>query len=551
MNKRILVLQPPSPPGLSIMRDIIGGYGAAFPSKRADYGHDDWVRPEPNMVLFYTAAVCEQGGREVHFLDAQAEFLNLDQTAGRVAAVRPDVVVSIVSLPSVKGDLAVLARLKAQSPGLTVVAIGITCKALPELVLKDGVVDYAVQGAPEYVVPDLVRALEEGSRAERVPGLALRRVPQEHADACAPSGDSSASLRSARNDMGRRVIPSEVEGSPAGGTTSPCLQTGAMRRHGDVFRTSAMPPVVTDLDALPYPAYHLARMDLYWHHLFGRETRYIVMLASKGCPYGCYYCPYPFGFGDTFVFRDPVKVADEIQHVCEKYGVRAIVFRDQVFTASPSRVHRLCDEIIRRGLRLRWLCETRFENITPDLLRKMKAAGCIRINYGIESGDPEIFSAVGKALAREPLEQVLERIALTERCGIYAHVFILLGLYGENRASIRKTMDMVRRVKSTTIGVTIATPYPGTAFFDEAKAKGMLLTEDWSRFTSYDPVIRTEELSAEDLLKARDEMHRIHRRAVRWKRMRQLIALNLRRLRDGTLWRHVAYRLRKQTTGHR
>ncbi|MBM4149872.1 MAG: hypothetical protein FJ224_12650, partial [Lentisphaerae bacterium] len=246
MIKRVLVLQPPSPPGLSIMRDIIGGYGAAFPSKRTEYGHDDWVRPEPNMVLFYTAAVCEKGGHEVHFLDAQAEFLNLDQTAARAAAIRPDIAVSVVSLPSVAGDLVVLRRLKEAVPGLTVIAIGITCKALPELVLEGGVVDYAVQGAPEYVVPDLLRALEEGSPAERVPGLALRRVPP-----------------------------------------------GAMRRHGDVFRTSAVPPVVTDLDALPYPAYHLARMDLYWHHLFGRETRYIVMLSSKGCPYGCYYCPYP------------------------------------------------------------------------------------------------------------------------------------------------------------------------------------------------------------------------------------------------------------------
>jgi len=484
MNTKILVLQPPSPPYMSVMRDIVGGYGAAFPSKRQEYGHDDWVRPEINMVLFYSAAVVEQKNKDVHLIDGQVEQLNLDKLVSRVSEVNPDIVISIISLPSVYGDLKVLETLKQNFPHIKTIGIGTVCKSLPELILESGVVDIAVQGAPEYVLPELIDVIKQNQTKEQVPGIAFKE-------------------------------------------------------NGRVVKTSTIPSVVEDLDALPYPAYHLASMDKYWHHEFGKHTRYITILSSKGCPHCCYYCPYPYGFGDKFVLRDPIKVVDEIQYLHDKYGVEALVFRDQVFTANTKRTIELCDELIRRRLRMKWLCETRLDTVNEELLKKMKRAGCMRINYGIESGDPNLFSSGAKAHAKQSLGEFLAKVQLTEKVGIFAHVFILLGLYGENWNTIHNTMEMVKRLKSTSIGVTIATPYPGTSFYNEAKEKGMILTDDWSKYTSYDPVIRTEELSAEDLLRARDMMHEIHRRAVRYKRMGQIIMLNLRKIQDGTIWKQI------------
>ncbi len=482
MNSRILVLQPPSPPYMNVMRDIMGGFGAAFTSKRQEYGHDDWVRPELNMVLFYSAAVIEKNNRDIYLIDAQVEQLNLDRLISRILEIKPEIIISIINLPSIYGDLKLLESLKKYVS--LIIAVGTTVRALPKIILESGAIDIALQGAPEYILPILLDAIEQGETIEEVPGIAFKQ-------------------------------------------------------HGKIVETSKTPIIVKDLDDLPYPAYHLAKMDKYWHHEFGKNTRYMTILSSKGCPFKCYYCPYPYGFGEKLVLRNPIKVVDEIQHLHDKYGVKAIVFRDQVFTANSIHSASICDEIVRRKLQLKWLCETRLDNINENLLKKMKLAGCTRINYGIESGDPKIFSNYAKAHAKLPLNEFLEKVQLTEELGIHAHVFIILGLYGENWNTINKTIDMVKKLKSTSIGVTIATPYPGTKFYDEAKEKSMILTNDWSKFTSYEPVIRTEELSADDLIKARDMMHNIHRKAVRYKRLKQRIRLNLGRIYDGTIYKHI------------
>jgi len=466
------------------MRDMAGGYGVAFPSERADYGYDDWVRPEINMGLLYCAAVAERKGRDVHFIDAQIEQLNLDNLVARVSEVNPDIVVSVINLPSIYGDLKALEVLKEHFPNTHITGIGTVCRALTDLVLKSNAVDTAILGAPELVLPKLLKAIEVGNSVEKVSGIAFKM-------------------------------------------------------DGDIVKTSVVSPFVEDLDLLPYPAYHKVLMDRYWHHVFGKHTRCTYILSSKGCPFGCYYCPYPYGFGDRIVFREPVKVVDEIQHLQERYGIEAIVFRDQVFNARPSRTIEICNEIIRRKLQLKWFCETRLDNMTQDVLEKMKAAGCIRVHYGVESGDPRIFSSHAKAHVNQPLKQILERVVMTEKMGIYAHVFILLGLYGENWSTIGNTMNMARELRSTSIGVSIATPYPGTRFYDEAKERGMILTEDWSKFTGFGAVIRTEELSAQDLVKAKNMLHEVHRKAVRYKRFKQKIGLNLGRVRNGTIWNHA------------
>ena len=94
---------------------------------------------------------------------------------------------------------------------------------------------------------------------------------------------------------------------------------------------------VTDLDALPPLPYELLPLEKYWYFPFGVGVPYASIFASRGCSYHCYYCPYPMGFGDRIIHRDPVKVVDEIEDVYHKRGIRAILFRDQVFTMDRDR----------------------------------------------------------------------------------------------------------------------------------------------------------------------------------------------------------------------
>jgi len=470
---------------MNVKRDYAGGMGVADPSARMGYGHDRQYITLPYMSLLYATAVLERRGFEVEFVDGQADGLDLEGVVRRVEAARPDTVVSVLNLPSLNGDIELLKTIKARVSGVKVVAVGTVVMPLFDAIARSGAVDALVRGDPEAILPELLPLLadtagETGSGFERRAGVLTNR------------------------EVGR----------------------------------------VEDLNALPDLPYHLVPIEKYWYHGFGPDVRYAAVFASRGCSFKCYYCPYPMGFGERIVQRDPVRVVDEIEALHRRHGVGGILFRDQVFTMDWEKTHRLCDEIIRRGLKIEWVVETRLDRVNEELLRKMKRAGCKRIHYGLESGDPALFSRVGKDGAADRMEALVQNFRITEAVGIHPHMFVLIGLLGETRETIGRTIEVIRRLKPLTLQVAIVTPYPGTPLYEEAKRTGLLTTEDWSRFTGFDAVLRTEALSTEALLDARRRILAAHRRAVFWKRRRRTMALAWRYLLDGSLARRLARKIR-------
>ena len=478
----ILILQPPSPPGINVKRDLAGGMGVADPSKRRRFGHDRQYITMPYISLVYTAGVLDRDGHQVTFVDGQAENLDLDQVVDRVKQVLPEVVIQVFNLPSLYGDLQVAKAIRERVAGVKLVAVGTVAIPLLDFIAESGAVDAIIRGDAELVTPSLLQVFQ---------GM-----------------EESSSLWE--------------------------------RRHGVlVNRRTAHLESLEDLPPLPY---HLIPLEKYWYYPFGRGVPYASVFSSKGCCYRCYYCPYPMGFGDQIVHRDPVAVVNEIEDLYRTRGIRAFLFRDQVFTADREKVIRLCDEILRRELKIRWLVETRLDTVDEDLLRKMKEAGCIRIQVGIESGDPELFDKVGKQGAKGMLPLFEKNFELIERVGIAPHMFMLVGLLGETWQSVRRTVEMVRRIKPLTLQVSVVTPYPGTGLYEAAKRKGLLCTEDFSQFTGFHPVSRTEQMSPEDLENARQMILREHRRATFWKRQRRLAELTVRYARDGSLWSRLRRR---------
>lgn len=444
---KILLLQPPSPPKMNVFRDNAGGYGTAVMSERQEYGHDEKLIVVPYMSLFYCASVLENAGYDINLLDAQAENLNLPAILEVIDKIQPSVIVSGINLPSIYGDLHLLEEIKIRNKDVTIIAIGTVCKSLHDLILSGRSVDIAVIGDPEVVVPELIRQINIEEEVGKTHGIVYR-------------------------DNGR------------------------------IFKTEPSLPLM-DLDSLPYPAYHLIPMERYWFHHFGKGIRSFPIFSTKGCPYSCAsYCPYPFGFGSRVLYRDPKKVVDEIEDLYKKFNIRGLYFRDQVFTIRPEHAEAICEEIVQRKIKIRWHCETRFDTVNLPLLKKMREAGCERINYGLESGDPEIFKTVakpGRELSR--FEQVL---SMTEQAGITPHTHMIIGFPGETWETIKNSLKFLRRCKVETANFAILTPYPGTKVYDEVVEKGFLLTNDWSRFTGYDPVIRTEGLTSDELLKAQN-----------------------------------------------
>jgi len=480
---KIAMLQPPSPPGMNVKRDYAGGMGVADPSERATFGHDPGYITLPYMSLLYATGVMDRAGHDVLFLDAQADNLDIAGVTRRLRDFAPDLTVGVINLPSVYGDLDVLKAVREAVPGSRTVAIGAVAQPLFELLAASGAVDAVVRGDPEVVLEPLIEALTAGRVNERIE-----------------------------------------------------------RRNGVYTNTDVAH--VEDLDALPPIPYHLVPIERYWYHGFGKHTRYAAVFASRGCSYNCYYCPYPMGFGRRIVHRDVRRVVDEIEELYRSRHVRAILFRDQVFTVDRNKTIALCDEMLRRRLRIQWVVETRLDRVDEEVLRKMKEAGCVRIHYGLESGDPTLFRRVGKDGAEKGMEQLIRNFLLTEKVGIHAHMFVLIGLLGETRETIGNTIETIRRIKPLTLQVAIVTPYPGTELYETVKRAGFLETDDFSRYTGFQAVSRTESLTADDLVKARARIMREHARAVRFKRWRHLAGLAWTYTRDGSLPSRLARKLR-------
>lgn len=440
-----LIFQPPSPPFRNVMRDYAGGYGIAGKSSRTDYGHEGGL--VPCVSLLYGAAVLRKAGFDICVIDGQAEQLSKTATIERVRDVAPALIVSVLSLPSMTDDLDLLASIRAQLPWVKVVCIGTLCKELYKDVLAHDVVTAVVRGDAEVVLPGLVAAMLGGGELDRVPGIAYR------------------------DDRSEVVV------------TSPAAP-------------------LTDLDSLPMPPYDLLAMDRYWHGNWGREVKYMEVLDSRGCPYQCAsYCPYPFGFGNKPLLKIPTLVVDEVEYLHREFGTEAFIFRGQNFTLIRRQTQTLCHEMLRRGLRVRWVCETRLDAVDEPTLRLMKEAGCERVHYGLESGDPELFAKVAKP--GRSIADFGASVAQTIEAGMQARVNIVLGLPGENWKTVRKTIDTIRAWKPSSVLAAVITPYPGTPLYDEAKRRNLLLTDDWSRFTGFDPVMRTEHMSVRDILAAK------------------------------------------------
>jgi radical SAM superfamily enzyme YgiQ (UPF0313 family) len=453
-NPNILILNLPSPPGMDVDRDYSGGYGTANLVRRQEYGHS-------GDVLFlsftpYLGTAIRRQGWGLQVIDAQASRWNLDETLGAVERLSPDFIVSLVSLPSMAGDLEVLHRVKQRLPRCTILAVGTVARTLSDELLKNCAVDFAiVANYPFYAPPimDLVKACQANS----------------------PPSSRFITI----NQPGKTVAGSDKSSTPG---------------LGDKARADSL----DDLDLEVYSAFPLREYRTSFAGTRGESVNYFPVLSSAGCPYPCIYCPYPLGFGKVIAYKSPDKLVAEMEYLRDQFGIQAFLFRDQVFTANHRRVETLCDLILARGLDVQWLFETRVDLVSKDLLEKVRRAGCNRIHFGIETGDAEFLRRVGKpgVEQRQALEAFREAAAL----GIRTVAHVIVGLPGETREMLWNTYRFLGELDPDNASWNLATPYPGTKLFEEAERKNLILTRDWTKFNTNELVMRTEELSGPELV---------------------------------------------------
>ena len=197
---------------------------------------------------------------------------------------------------------------------------------------------------------------------------------------------------------------------------------------------------------------------------------FISMYTSRGCPAMCTFCLWPQTHsGHRWRLRSSDDIRDEVQYALEAFPhMKEIFFDDDTFNYRKERTIELCTKL--KPLNFTWSCTSRVTT-DYDTLKAMKEAGCRLLIVGYESGDPQILKNIKKGATIDMAERFT---ANCKKLGLVIHGDFIVGLPGETRESIRKTIDFAKKLDNETIQVSIAHPYPGTEFYDYAKKNNLI-----------------------------------------------------------------------------
>ncbi len=349
-------------------------------------------RSVQGLGLPYLAAVLEEAGLEVGIFDLYPADADTDDPAvldamlaDTIAEHSPAIVGITIHTPAYAERVRLAKLLRERLPHALLVAGGHHPSAEPDDLLRNSAFDVCAIGEAEETLLGIAQGVARGQRRE-----------------------STAWLRG---------IP------------------GLVYRHDDeIVATPARPPV-EDVDSLPFPAHHLLGLEDYAPHpLLGVRSQGII--TYRGCPMRCAFCANPQG--SRLRKRNPAKVVEEMRRVVDGHGVRGFNYYDNLFGIDREHSLAVCDEISGSGLEVIWDCWTAGDLVDAELAERMRAAGCVRVGFGAESGDDEVLSRTQRGFT---VGQHQAGLDVLRTAGLKVEAFFMLGLPGESEESVERTVS--------------------------------------------------------------------------------------------------------------
>ncbi len=371
--------------------------------------------------LAYATAVLEEYGHNVRLLDMVADNQTKDDLRELIRKEQPDFVVLDSTTPSIYSDIECAKIIKEESPA-KIIMVGPHISALPEetLILAKGAVDIACIGEYDWTVKD---AIEDFSDLKNIKGIAYYQ-------------------------------------------------------NGEAVRNENK-PFVENLDELPFPAWR--HLDLMKYFDGGKLYPYIDIISGRGCPNKCIFCLWPqVMHGTKYRFRSIENVVDEIEYdikLCPQVIKGGeFFFEDDTFTVNKERAIRICEEIMRRELKITFSVNARVDTADIEMFKIMKKAGCRELLVGFESGSQDVLNKMNKNIT---LEQSRVFMEYAKKTNLEVHGCFVIGLPGETDDTAKETIKFALSLGLTTAQFSGAVPFPGTQFFDLCKKEGWLKTEYW------------------------------------------------------------------------
>jgi len=414
------------------------------------FEHKDIGSVYPPLSLLHTASLLEKEGYQVKLIDANGFDLKLTDIKKELRKFKPEVVIIRTGFDTQGEDLKVLKIAKKINNPTTIVRNHIISR-IPrlrkKLLQENHFLDVFLNQEPESVVIPLMKTLKKKGDFKGVLGISFKR--------------------------GRRVINNQDT------------------------------KLITDLDRLPFPAYHLLpNLDVYYSGSFGPP--FVTILGSRGCPFNCAFCAYGKALYRT---RSAESIADEIEWFVSNYKIHDFCFLDDVVTLDPERMIKISKAIIKKKLNSRWAVGIRATSVSFRMLKYMKQAGCDEIAVGVESGSEKILKRIDK---RVTLKDIRKTADICHQLKIKFYAMFIIGLPGETRETVEESINFAKELKPFYTQFCFAIPFPNTRIYQYYKKNGLLLTEDWSQYFSLSdkPVVRTKALSRKDLIDLRNEAYR-------------------------------------------
>ena len=434
---------------------------------------------EPPVWAGLMATFVRKKRYTVRILDANAENLGPQAAAERILDVHPRLVGMVVygHQPSASTQVmpsvgAICRALKDKQPDIPILLLGGHVTALPERTLQEEAADYVCGGEGLQTLAALLEGFQGGTpNLSKVPDLFYR-------------------------DNG-----------------------GICHTHGV--------PLLRDLDnEMPGVAWDLLPMQLYrahnWHcfgHLDRRQP-YASIYTTLGCPYHCSFCciQSPFRSGEhmlgmketanSYRFWSTKRVGDELELLVKQYGIYNVKFADEMFVLNPRHVEGICDEIIRRSLKLNIWAYARVDTVRDSMLEKLKRAGFNWLAYGIEAGHARVRKDANKDFEPGLIERTIQK---SRDAGIYVLGNYLFGLPEDDLETMQATLDMALSLNCEFANLYCAMAYPGSPLYQTAQREGWPLPKTWLGYSQHamDTLpLPTKHLGGAEVLRFRD--HAFH-----------------------------------------
>ncbi|MGD9009929.1 MAG: radical SAM protein [Desulfobacteraceae bacterium] len=276
------------------------------------------------------------------------------------------------------------------------------------------------------------------------------------------------------------------------------------RDNGQVITNPAREHI-PDLDSLPFPAYEkLAGFPGSYHlPLFSYiQAPGATMVTSRGCPYQCSYCDRSV-FKRGFRYNSPEYIYKHIKYLNSRFGVRHLNIYDDLFTMNRKRIARLCELLTSKPLGVHFNCAVRVGHADDALLAMLKAAGCLMVSVGIESGDPDLLEVHKPGVYLDEVRDTVKRI---QSAGLRAKGLFMMGLPGETEASVKKTSDFVISLGLDDMNMSKFTPFHGAPVWKTIFEQGTV-DEDWRKMNCLNFVFVPKEIGSKRIL---DQLYNTH-----------------------------------------